>query len=207
HVLGVRLKGHGTSPWDLRSRDWQDWFSSVLRGFEIIKAFSQNIHVIGFSTGGLLALLLAAEHPHRKIASVTSISAPVIFINKNLKFVPLLHHANKIVRWVSSEGLMPFRPNQPEHPEVNYQHVPIRALYQLQLLIEHLMEKPLNIRSRVKLYQSDRDPVVDPASVDRLFEKINSADKIKQTLSSSRHGVVYENLDNIHGKICDDLDE
>ena len=207
HVLGVRLKGHGTSPWDLRSRDWKDWFSSVLRGFEIIKAFSQKIHVIGFSTGGLLALLLAAEHPHRKIASVTSISAPVIFINKNLKFVPLLHRANKIVRWVSSEGLMPFRPNQPEHPEVNYQHIPIRALYQLQLLIERIMKMPLDIHSRVKLYQSDQDPVVDPASVDRLFEKINSADKLKQTLKSSRHGVVYENVDNIHGKICDDLAE
>ena len=207
HVLGVRLKGHGTSPWDLRSRDWKDWFSSVMCGFDIIKAFSQKIHVIGFSTGGLLALLLASEHPHRKIISVTSISAPVVFINKNLRFVPLLHRANKIARWVSSEGLMPFRPNQPEHPEVNYQHVPIRALYQLQLLVQHIMDKPINIHSRVKLYQSDRDPVVNPSSVDKLFDTINSDNKFKQILSSSRHGVVYENIDNIQQKICDDLAE
>ena len=24
-VIGVRLAGHGTSPWDLRDRSWQDW--------------------------------------------------------------------------------------------------------------------------------------------------------------------------------------
>ncbi|MCK4709174.1 MAG: alpha/beta hydrolase, partial [Gammaproteobacteria bacterium] len=54
NVLGVRLKGHGTSPWDLRDRDWKDWAASVKRGFDILSAYSNNIHVIGFSTGGLL---------------------------------------------------------------------------------------------------------------------------------------------------------
>ncbi|MCH8176932.1 MAG: alpha/beta hydrolase, partial [Proteobacteria bacterium] len=34
HVLGVRLKGHGTSPWDLRDRNWQDWQASVAPGYE-----------------------------------------------------------------------------------------------------------------------------------------------------------------------------
>ncbi len=205
HVLGVRLKGHGTSPWDLRSRDWNDWFASVLRGFEIIKAFSQSIHIVGFSTGGLLALLLASDHPHRKITSVISISSPVVFIDKNMKFVPLLHHANKIVRWVSSEGLVPFRPNQPEHPEVNYGHIPIRALYQLQQLIEYIMEKPLAINAKVTLFQSNQDPVVDPTSVERLYNLIQSDHINKYMITSDRHGVVYENLDNIQEKICTSL--
>jgi len=105
HVLGVRLKGHGTSPWDLRSRNWQDWFASVTRGYNIIKAFSQSVHIVGFSTGGLLALLQASNHPGHKIKSVSCISAPIEFKNKNMIFVPLLHHANRIVRWVKSEGL------------------------------------------------------------------------------------------------------
>ena len=202
HVLGVRLKGHGTSPWDLRSRDWNDWLASAVRGFEIIKAYSQSVHIVGFSTGGLLALLLASNHPHKKISSVSSISAPVDFKNKNMKFVPLLHHANKIVRWVSSEGLMPFRPNQPEHPEVNYQHIPIRALYQLQLLVEHIMKQPLQINARVNLFQSDQDPVVEPPSVEKLYAHIQAEDKNKIIIRADRHGVVYENLGGIQQKIC-----
>ena len=202
HVLGVRLKGHGTSPWDLRCRDWNDWLASVNCGFDIIKAYSQSIHIVGFSTGGLLALLQAANHPHKKISSVSSISAPIDFINKNLKFIPLLHHANRIVRWVSSEGIMPFRPNQPEHPEVNYQHIPVRALYQLQLLVEHIMLHPLKIKARVYLYQSDKDPVVDPSSVEKLYNQIDAEQKIKIPIDADRHGVVYENIDQIQEKIC-----
>lgn len=202
HVLGVRLKGHGTSPWDLRSRDWGDWQASVSRGFDIIKAYSQSIHIVGFSTGGLLALLQAANHPHKKITSVSSISAPIDFINKNLRFIPLLHHANRIVRWVSSEGLMPFRPNQSEHPNVNYQHIPVRALYQLQLLVEQVMAQPLKINARVNLYQSDQDPVVEPSSVEKLYQQVDAEQKTKILIHADRHGVVYENLDQIQEKVC-----
>ncbi len=202
HVLGVRLKGHGTSPWDLRSRNWQDWLGSVTRGFNIIKAFSQSVHIVGFSTGGLLALLQASNYPGHKIKSVSCISAPIEFKNKNMIFVPLLHHANRIVRWVKSEGLVPFRPNTPEHPEVNYQHIPIRALYQLQLLVEHIKTHPVHIDAEVYLYQSNQDPVVDPVSVEKLNQIITARDKSVVTIEADRHGVVYENLDDIQQKIC-----
>jgi esterase/lipase len=202
HVLGVRLKGHGTSPWDLRSRNWQDWQASVARGFDIIKTYSQSVHIVGFSTGGLLALLHASVRPNTKIKSVTSVSAPIDFKNKNLKFVPLLHHANKLVRWVFSEGLIPFRPNEPENPEVNYQHIPIRALYQLQLLIEHLMEKPIQINADVYLYQTDHDPVVEPSSLDKLLQNIRAPGIEKVTIHADRHGVIYRNLGEIQQKIC-----
>ena len=202
HVLGVRLKGHGTSPWDLRSRNWQDWLASVTRGFNIIKAFSQSVHIVGFSTGGLLALLLASNHSGHKIKSISSISAPIDFKNKNMIFVPLLHHANRIVRWISSEGLVPFRPNEPEHPEVNYQHIPIRALYQLQLMVEHIKTNPLNIDAEVYLYQSNQDPIVDPTSVEKLNQIVIATDKSVVTIDAGRHGVVYENLDDIQQKIC-----
>jgi esterase/lipase len=202
HVLGVRLKGHGTSPWDLRSRNWQDWAASVERGYEIIKAFSQRVHIVGFSTGGLLALIQAANHPHKKIISVTSISAPITFKNKNLIFVPLLHHANKLVSWLSSEGLMPFRPNISENPEVNYQHVPIRALYQLQQLIQDISVKKLTIDADVYLYQSDQDPVVEPSSVEKLKALITAKNISVVNLSSEIHGVVYRDIDQIQQKIC-----
>ncbi|MGD8350333.1 MAG: alpha/beta fold hydrolase [Gammaproteobacteria bacterium] len=202
HVLGVRLKGHGTSPWDLRERNWHDWADSVERGYDILRAYSREIHIVGFSTGGLLALYLTAGHRGPKIKSVTSISAPVHFRNKNMVFVPLLHHANKLVSWVTSEGLVPFRPNEPENPAINYQHIPIRALYQLQQFIDYLTANRLNIDADVYLYQSDHDPVVDPQSVHTLEKLIDAKTKQVDLLKSDIHGVVYRDIDHIQEKIC-----
>ena len=202
HVLGVRLKGHGTSPWDLRDRDWKDWLDSVTRGYDIIKAFSQSIHIIGFSTGGLLALMQAALHPHKKIKSVISVSAPIDFKNKNLKFVPILHHVNNIARLVKSDGLIPFRPNDTEHPGVNYNHIPVRALYQLQRLVEELMSEPLKINARVHFFQSDNDPVVEPSSVNKLYEQVEADDKTITIIDADRHGIVFENLNEVQQKIA-----
>jgi esterase/lipase len=146
--------------------------------------------------------LLASNPGLKKIKTVSCVSAPIDFKNKTLKFVPLLHHANKLVRWVSAEGLVPFRPNDPEHPEVNYQHVPIRGLYQLQLLVEHVLKNRLRIDADVFLYQADADPVVEPGSVEKLYQHIDADNKTVIMIEADRHGLLYENLQNIQQKIC-----
>jgi esterase/lipase len=203
HVLGVRLKGHGTSPWDLRDRDWHEWLDSVNCGYDIIKAFSQSIHLVGFSTGGLLALMQASLHPHRKIKSVISVCAPVDFKNKNLKFLPLLHHANRFARLIKSDGIMPFQANDTEHPEVNYQHIPVRALYQLQQLVNQLMSEPLKIKAELHLFQSNHDPVVEPSSVESLYQHIEAKEKSITMIEADVHGIVYENINDVQQKIAD----
>ena len=122
-------------------------------------------------------------------------------------FVPLVHHANKLVSWVNSEGIVPFTPNEPENPQVNYQHIPIRALHQLQLFIDHLRDDSLMINADVYLYQGDQDPVVDPSSLQALENLIVSEHKISTTLESDTHGVVYRNIDEVQQKICSSIVE
>lgn len=202
HAIGVRLKGHGTSPWDLRERNWHDWAQSVERGFDIAKAYSQAVHIVGFSTGGLLALHHAATNPRVRIKTVSSVCAPVHFKNKNMVFVPLMHHANRLISWVNSEGIMPFTPNESENPELNYQHIPLRALYQLQRFIDYLREDRLTINADVYLYQGNHDPVVDPSSLQTLDKLIDAEHKSVVLLESDIHGVIYRNVDAIQQKIC-----
>ncbi|MEO1868047.1 MAG: alpha/beta fold hydrolase, partial [Methylococcales bacterium] len=69
-VLGVCIKGHGTSPHDLRTRTAEDWFDSVTQAHDILDYLVNQIVVIGFSTGGALALKLAAEQKPHVIAVV-----------------------------------------------------------------------------------------------------------------------------------------
>ncbi|MCW8889031.1 MAG: alpha/beta fold hydrolase [Sedimenticola sp.] len=200
-VIAPRLKGHGTSPWDLRERSWKDWLSSVQRAYRIMQGYCDDICLVGFSTGGALSLLAAAEQPDG-LAGVISISTPIKFQNKNMMFVPLVHHANKLMRWLPSyEGIMPFRPNNTEHPDINYSTMPLHSLFELRLMVNQLTKRLQDIHCPALLLQGDQDPVVVPDSVNRVFDKISSREKIIEMIQTNRHGILNENIGNTQGII------
>ena len=204
-VLGVRLKGHGTSPWDLRERSWHDWLASVTRGIDLMAALAPRVALVGFSTGGSLSLLAAAV-PNNAIAGVSAVCAPLKFRNKNLRFVPFMHGANRVLHWLSSyEGMMPFRPNESEHPLINYRHIPLRGLYELTRVAHQLDEVLPAVRCPVCLVQSDADRVVDPESARIAYRKIASAQKELHWVESDRHGILNEDIGATHQRVLDFL--
>jgi esterase/lipase len=200
-VIGVRLKGHGTSPWDLRERAWQEWLASVRRGYEILNPFVDAICIVGFSMGGVLALRLAAESPPG-LAGVASVSAPIKLRNKNLVFVPVMHTANKLARWTAAlEGVMPFRTNQSEHPDINYRHIPVRALYELRRSIDDLTRHLRHVVCPVAVFQGTGDQVVAPKSAKIIYERIAADEKWLHWIESDRHGVLNEDVDGCQDKV------
>ena len=192
-VMGVRLAGHGTSPWDLKTRTRHDWMNSVRRGYRILSAYVDEIVVIGFSMGGILSLILASEHPV-KLTGVAAVSAPMVYRNTNMALVPLIHGLNKLTDWLpNGEGIMPFRENASEHPEINYRHIPVDSLYQLQSLTRNLEKHLPHIKVPTLVVQGDNDPVVDPESARQIHDLVGSHDKSIKWVKSGRHGILNEN--------------
>jgi acyl-CoA synthetase (AMP-forming)/AMP-acid ligase II/esterase/lipase len=193
-VIGVRLSGHGTSPWDLRDRSRQDWLASVRRGYEIMSHFATRICLVGFSTGGSLALQLAAERPPG-LAGVAAVSAPLKFRNRNLAFVPLVHGINRLTEWASPlEGIMPFRVHDSEHPHINYRHIPIRGLFELRNVADELDRRLPDVTCPVTIIQGTEDRVVDPGSAKLIVDKLSSAKKSLHMVASRRHGILHEDV-------------
>ncbi|MFQ5857376.1 MAG: alpha/beta fold hydrolase [Anaerolineae bacterium] len=193
-VIGVRLKGHATSPWDLRERSWQDWLEPVRRGYSVMSAFASRICLVGFSAGGALSLRLAADCPER-LVGVAAISVPLRFRDRNMIFVPLVHGANRLVRWVSSfEEMMPFRPKDSEHPHINYRNVPIRGLYELRRMVDELEERLPDVECPVTLIQGTDDPIVEPKSAELIHKRLGTSKKHLVTVPATRHGILYEDI-------------
>ncbi|WP_020565871.1 alpha/beta fold hydrolase [Methylosarcina fibrata] len=193
-VLGVRLKGHGSSPYALRDQSWEDWYLSVKKGYRILKAHCSRIILTGFSTGGALALKLASEN-FPEVIGVSAAAVPLKFINSSFMLVPLLHGTNKLVDWVSSfEGIKPFMANVSEHPTINYRHVPVRALYELRLLIQHMDEVLPKIAIPVLIIHGDEDPIVSVKSASEVMNKLGTQEKELRIVHSSRHGILMENI-------------
>ena len=200
-VLGVRLKGHGTSPRDLQQRSWQDWYASVEGSLRILQAFCSRIVVVGFSTGGALGLLLAAQHP-RTVCAAVAVAVPVKFRNPVLMLVPLVAAGNELLSWGSaSGGPKPFVINPAEHPHINYRRVPIRALAELRRLIAELERTADAIAQPVLLLHGDADPIVLPDSVEPLLDRLGSPDKQAAFVPAVRHGILMENLGGAWGVI------
>jgi esterase/lipase len=200
-VIGVRLKGHGTSPWDLRERSWQDWLEPVREGFTILSAFTPRLCLVGFSTGGGLSLLLAADQPDG-LVGVAAISTPMNFRDRRILFVPLVHTANRLVRWVSSfEGVMPFRATEPEHPHINYRNKSVRGLYELRIMMEELDERLPDVQCPVILIQGTDDPTVDPESAELIYKKLGTRQKEVVLVPATRHGILYEDTGDTQERI------
>ena len=202
-VMGVRLKGHGSSPYALRDQTWEDWQGSVSRGFRILKVHCRHILLTGFSTGGALALKLASEQ-HPEIIGVCAAAVPIKFINPAFMLVSLLYGANKLVDWVSSyEGIKPFIDNISEHPGINYRHVPVKSLYELRRLI-HAMDDFLPLcNCPVLILHGDQDPIVSVKSAREIIHKLKAGNRQLRIIDSTRHGILMENIGGTWGIIDD----
>jgi esterase/lipase len=194
-VLGIRLHGHGTSPWDLKASRWQDWLASVQRGMRILEPFVDRICLVGFSTGGALSLIAAAQQPN-KLAAVAACSAPFKMKNRNLMAVPLVHSANQIVRRLSDrDGVMLFRHNQSEHPDINYFNIPVSALNELRQMIQQLDAYLPRVSVPTLLLQGNDDHVVDASSAALIADRLTAALWTRVAMiDSHRHGILNEDI-------------
>ncbi len=204
-VIAPRLLGHGTSPWDLRDRSWEDWLNDISRAHKILMAYTKDFCIVGFSTGGALALRFAADQPDGLIG-VSAVSVPIKFKDKAMMLVAMLHGSNKVVSWLSSfEGIKPFISHESEHPHINYASMPVRGLYELRRLVNELEDRLKDVHCRVQILQGNNDPTVDPQSASIINTKLGTANKAFTIVESDRHGILYDDIDHTQKKIIDYL--
>jgi len=190
--LGVRLKGHGTSPWDLVGRSWKDWMTSVREGYEVLAAHADQVILVGFSAGAALGLRLAAEHPEH-LAGVSAVCTPVLWREKGMGLLPVVHGVNHLAQnFASGGGVWTFHRVQPEHPDINYHNKPMEALYELQKLIGDMCGNLGRVRCPVMVMQASDDPTVDPSSAQVIFSNVGSTLKQLVWIPSDRHGILQE---------------
>lgn len=204
HVLGVRLAGHGTSPWDLHSRTWRDWLASVRRSHRILAAFVDKVVVVGFSTGGAVSLVFAAESPP-KLVGVASVATPLQVQDRNIMLVPLMHQLNNLVSWLPGiEGIIPFYNNTPENPDINYRTMPVKAVNELRGLMSMLKRTLAQVNVPVTIIQGDHDKVVKSSSAEMIYKGLsNCPDRTLHWVKTKEHALIYKNVGDTHKYLAD----
>lgn len=197
-VLGMRVSGHGTSPWDLENRSYKHWLGSVRRNYKILSAFCDEIYIIGFSGGGALALRYASTGPEN-LAGVASVCTPLILKDKMIHLVPFLHTLNKFFSYMPKlESLVPFQQNKSDYPKTNYASMPVSALNELRYLVQQVKKKLKFVKCPVTVLQSTDDPVVNPKAAGLILRDLGSKNKVIHMIETTRHGIIYDNIGETH---------
>ena len=188
-VYGVRLKGHGTHPLDLKQWSWQDWYNSYLKGLVALNADCEKVIVGGFSTGGILALLSASRNPSL-VDGVISINAPLKLQDIKTKLTPAINFWNELLDLTNIEkGKLEYVEDSPEYPEINYSRNYLKGVMELEKLMKVCREELKKIIAPTLIIQSKKDPVVKPESANIIYQNLNS-DKKLLTLDLDNHVIV-----------------
>lgn len=190
-VLGPRLKGHGTHYYELENCTHEEWFESLERGYEDLKQKCTSIFVIGQSMGGTLTLWLARKNRDIK---------GIILINPALT-VPTFEYlkGESNLRWID-EGDPDIKAT--DVSEIVYKKAPVKAIQELQQLMEITPAILPDIYCPVLGFSSVVDHVVPPENTTYILENIGSEIKKRVVLQNSYH---VASLDNDKEQIVKDV--
>ena len=190
NVYGVRLRGHGTAPEDLAIRKWDKWYSSASRAYIIMKNSVRKFSICGFSMGGGISLLQAANKPG-KFAGVIAINAPLKLKSVASKFAPIVNLWNKLLSKIHVDKVkMEFVENTPENPEINYVRNPVSGSNELEKLMKQVEDQLRDVKCPALIVQGSDDPVVNPVSGLGIFEKLGTKDKQLLRIYAKHHGIL-----------------
>jgi esterase/lipase/1-acyl-sn-glycerol-3-phosphate acyltransferase len=190
NVYGVRLQGHGTAPEDLAIQNWGKWYDSASRAYIIMKNSVKTFSIAGFSMGGGIALLQAANKPGR-FAGVISINAPFKLMSVASRFAPVIVAWNKLLTKIKiDKWKMEFVENDPEYPQINYLRNPVSGGYELDKLMRFVENRLGKMTDPTLIIHASGDPVVDPVSGEEIFKKLGTKEKQLIRVYANHHGIL-----------------
>ncbi len=192
-VYATRMKGHGTSPINIKDTNFEDWYLSSQRGYAALQNICSKILLVGFSTGGLLSLLAASRKNvgAKKIAGIVSINAATKLCDIKAKMVPGINIWNELLEKLHIEkGKLEYVDDVPQNPHINYSRNYLKGVEQLEKLMQ-ICEKNLHkIYVKTLIIQAKQDPVVNPISGKIIYSKISSTEKFLSELDFSNHVII-----------------
>ncbi len=208
NVITPRLSGHGTVPEDLKTKTWQDWYKSVSRSITIASLQYKKVYIVGFSTGGLLALL-STKKQYKEFVSLVCINAALHLNDLRIKtLLPAISFWNDIVKvFNENKYAKEYIDNFPENPQINYNKHYVSSIEQLSLLMDKIKKNLHKIKKPILIIQGKDDPVVNPSSAHEIYEKIESRFKKLKMINSSKHVIVNENTDGLYDYILSFINE
>jgi carboxylesterase len=182
-VSGPLLPGHYTTPEDANRRTWRDWVAAVETAYEELAVRCKRVIVGGESTGALLALYLASEHP--EIAAVLAY-APALRLTLRTRDAIQLRLVAPFVSSLPKGGIDAADLWQ------GYPVNPLRGAVQL-LNFQRIVRPRLpQISQPILIMQGKLDTTVHASAPQTIYDEVRSTVKELHWLENSAHTVIID---------------
>lgn len=194
-VLGVRLDGHGDGFEYLKSSTWQNWYQDVSYSYNILEHLSDEVYVVGISTGATLGLMLAEKE---EFEGLVAIAPAVIMKDWKLKFISLIKYFVESQKRILSE----------EEKEIYNEFLPTKTLEQLMKLIKIDKASLNKVNEQILIIQATNDPRVNRESAEYVYGHVGTEKENKAItwVESDKHVILTgETKDEVFGDIINFL--
>lgn len=180
-VYAPTLPGHGPDG-DLRTVTYQHWLYMVEVAAEELIKRCEEVYVIGFSMGGLLACYIAAKYEIKKLVLL---SAAAYYLNP-----PMLFESVKAALHTQLTGV-----SEPDQLVDLYRHkmtnTPMSAVVQFMTAVKKIRPYIRHVQTPVLIIQGERDALVPRRSSEYLFRTIGAEEKYIHYLKDGRHMICH----------------
>lgn len=177
------LKGHGGSRQDLLHSNRHDWQRSAENELTELLKSNEAIHLIGFSTGALIASQLSVQYKPR-IKSLTLLSTPVFPLNP-IELLKTFASLSMLRNYISKFG-----------------STPAKATREFQRLVCESFAVYPQIETPTLIVQGKRDHLVKTKSANYLQQTIPTSHKQVLMVDNSGHMVCHcEDKDRIMNEV------
>jgi len=173
------LKGHSTTKKEMKKATYSEWIDSAEQELLRFKESGDEILLIGFSMGGLIAFNLACKH---NIKGIVTINTPIFFWNIYRVFFNLLDDfkrkkCNHIRRYLKAKNNSPFP-----------------AMIQFLLLLNQTKPKLQKISCPILTIQAEDDDTVRIRSVDYIHKHVSSETKTIRYFHEGGHLILLSHM-------------
>jgi len=190
-VQSLLLAGHNQNPAALKDIQWENWEQQVRFEIESMKQQNyENIVVIGFSLGGLLALRTSLMPP---VDGIIAISPCLYIFDKSLYFIPLkliLKITAPLVPFIFRKANRKYYYQGQVFDRLIYDEIPVNAVGQLLMLADSTSSILDKIEKPLLLIQARNDKTVDPVSSEIIAHSVKSRNKKIMVLPKGGHLIV-----------------
>ncbi|MBE4909677.1 alpha/beta fold hydrolase [Bacillus luteolus] len=175
------LPGHGTEL-HLKGVTNQEWLNYAEDELQDLLAFCDEVYLIGFSMGGLIAGYLASKYPVKKLVLL---SAAAYYINPRQLLFDIKDMIKDGLRGNLKENVLYLRYKK------KITDTPFRATLEFRTLVNKIRPKLRDIDVPTLIIQGECDGIVPVKSAQFLYDTISSKVKKICLLPQSKHHVCH----------------